>query len=334
MQATEFIEQLVDYTKNVCRSLKIPFDARGRRNWRRWDNGVGPTGAIIHYTASDQAVTKRRPLGRIPVLLRRFARNSGVPGVHFVVWDDFNPKLDKIRAKYSVFDILPCDVFCWGLDVAFYHGNWTNGWAFGIENRNVGVLTKRGRRFFWRRRFPYRGREPRQLNGVWFEPFTNEQISANVMVLWAVFSIYKLSSAFSIVGHTHVMSTKVDPLPSFPFHAVRKMVDALIIDNGKRMHSMEIGGDYTSMCNYVPTVEVNSSWEHFSKDDEPYLNLLSKLGYYVYTDRYALWSVKTFQKRWVRRVGRRWRHWVKPTGCIDGQTRRLIKRMARIWKIK
>jgi len=144
----EYFDQLVDFTKEAYKLLGQEFDAGGKKNYRDWDEPTGPSGFLMHYTASNAAVTPKKPLGRLPTLFRRFARNSGSPGVHLIAWDVLTPELEMLRQRYDVYRHLECDVFCWGLDVAFYHGNSANGWAVGIENRNIGKLKKEGDKFF------------------------------------------------------------------------------------------------------------------------------------------------------------------------------------------
>lgn len=218
-------EQLVAYTKDVCAKLHINFDAHKRRNYRRWDVGH-PTGFLIHYTASNAAVSPNRPLGRLPVLLKRFARNSGSPGVHLVAWDVLQPQFAELRAQYEVFEHLHCDVFCWGLDVAFYHGNSANGWAVGIENRNIGRLHQRADGSFgWGRKghIDYHGRQPVLVRDkFWCEPFTLAQIMANVQLLRWLREIHPIEP-MRVLGHENIISNRTDPSPHFPLKLVRDL---------------------------------------------------------------------------------------------------------------
>jgi hypothetical protein len=226
MTGQEAIQQLVDYTKDVCERLDIDFNARGRRNYyRKWADRRGPTGFIKHFTASNAAVTPRRKLGRIPVLLRRFARNSGAPGVHFVTWDVLMPEFADLRAKYEVFEHLTCEVFCWGVDVAFYHGNTANKWALGIEHRNIGKLHQRDDGSFgWGKKgkHDYVGRDPVHVRGFWCEPFTLGQIMADVLLSrWCVEFLPLEMPRFT--GHENITSNRTDPSPHFPLKLVRDL---------------------------------------------------------------------------------------------------------------
>ena len=225
-QAQKFFDQLVAYTQECAEKLKIPFDAKGRRNYRSWDAGY-PTGHCTHFTASNDAVTKSRPMGRVPVLFRRFARRSGSPGVHLITWDNFLPQFDEIRAKYDVFEHLDCDVWCWGLDVAFYHGNDLNGFCVGNELRNLGRVIKWGDGDWgWGRKGKnsYAGRDPIKIRNMGFyEPFTRAQIEAVIVTNRWLKSLYPMEPS-RFLGHLAVTSNRTDPFPHFPLQLVREAV--------------------------------------------------------------------------------------------------------------
>jgi len=219
------IQEVIDYTQEVADFLKIPWDAKGRRNYREWDAGY-PTGWGQHFTASNAAVSQKLPLGRIPVLFRRFARRSGSPGVHFITWDQYVPQLEGIRKKYKALDALGTDVWCWGLDKAFYHGNDLNGFAIGIEHRNIGFLHSLGKgRYGWGKGggIEYVGRRPVQVRGKFYEPFTRGQIQAAIVLGRLTKSLYPLEPS-RFLGHLHVTSNRTDPFPHFPLQLVREAV--------------------------------------------------------------------------------------------------------------
>lgn len=229
-QAQKFFGQLIDYTQEVAQRLKIGWDAGGRRNYRSWDAGF-PTGFGTHFTASNAAVSKSRPLGRIPVLFRRFARRSGTPGIHFIAWDNLVPEFEDLRAKYSVFEHLNCDVWCWGLDVAFYHGNALNGFATGTELRNIGRVKQRpDGSWGWGRdaKVDYVGRTPIKIRDLGhYEPFTRAQIEAVIMLARWQKQLYPMEP-MKFLGHLHVTSNRTDPFPHFPIQFVR---DAVFFDD-------------------------------------------------------------------------------------------------------
>lgn len=224
--AEKFFEQIISYTQDVADFLKIPWDAKGRRNYREWDEGY-PTGYGNHFTASNSAVCERRPLGRIPVLFRRFARRSGSPGVHFITWDNLVPQFAELREKYEVFEHLTCDVWCWGLDKAFYHGNALNGFAVGDELRNLGRLKRRDDGTFgWARggKVDYVGRKPIQVRNLgWYEPFTRSQIESVIIKGRMLRELYPMEPS-RFLGHLAVTSNRTDPYPHFPIQLVREAV--------------------------------------------------------------------------------------------------------------
>lgn len=224
--AEKFFEQIIAYTQDVCERLKIPWDAKGRRNYREWDEGY-PTGHCTHFTASNTAVSERKPLGRIPVLFRRFARRSGSPGVHLITWDNLVPAFADLREKYEVFEHLPCDVWCWGLDKAFYHGNDLNGFAVGNELRNLGHLTQRDDGSFgWSKggKVDYVGRKPIHIRNLgWYEPFTRAQVEATIIVNRRLRELYPMEPS-RFLGHLAVTSNRRDPYPHFPLQLAREAI--------------------------------------------------------------------------------------------------------------
>lgn len=362
-------EQLVDYTKAVCRKVGVPWRDRRRRNWREWDEPGGPTGFLIHFTASNAAVRPGRPLGRVPHLLSRFAVNSGTPGVHLIAMDRRFDEFEKLRAGYPVFDELEVDVFCWGLDKAFYHGNQANGWAVGVENRNCGVLKKKGNEFFWHRgTAPYRGRAPAKVRGLWVEPYTLGQIKANILLLrWLRDRYGDRIRSERVLGHCHVTSNRTDPMPHFPLALVRK---AAFEDRGVPLESRwfkwfdNYGNDTTDFLGRYDdwlerlVVEDRDDEDIFAREDrpdmvaEPGLDLygddgrvtggdgeealrgLEQLGYYPNGNQGAVdWTIKLFQSRWVKRRRGRWVNTMDVTGRVDRATLKAIRKMKKQFKL-
>ena len=223
--AESMLQEVIDYTQEVAEFLRIPWDAKGRRNFREWAEGY-PTGWGTHFTASNAAVSKKLPLGRIPVLFRRFARRSGSPGVQFITWDSYVPQFEHIRKKYKALKLLGTDVWCWGLDKAFYHGNDLNDFAIGIEHRNIGKIQKRRNGSYgWGRdaKIDYVGRKPTYLRRFICEPFTRGQIQSSIVLGRWTKDLYPLEPS-RFLGHMHVTSNRTDPFPHFPLQLVRDSV--------------------------------------------------------------------------------------------------------------
>ena len=227
--AEQMLQEVIDYTQEVAEFLKIPWDAKGRKNYREWAAGY-PTGWGTHFTASNAAVSKRLKLGRIPTLFRRFARRSGSPGVQFITWDGYVPQFEEIRKKYKALTLLGTDVWCWGLDKAFYHGNDLNDFAIGIEHRNIGRLHNLSRgRVGWGKdgHVEYVGRKPIQVRGRPYEPFTKGQIQSSILLGRWSRVLYPMEPS-RFLGHLHVTSNRSDPFPHFPLQLVR---DSIFFDD-------------------------------------------------------------------------------------------------------
>lgn len=363
MRGKEAFNQLIEYTKEISTFLKIAFDARGKRNWRAWDSVYGPEGFLFHYTASNAAVTPRRPLGRLPVLFRRFARNSDTPGVQLVAWDGLVPQFENIRKKYDVYQFLTCDVFCWGLDVAFFHGNAANGWAVGIENRNIGRLKQRpDGSFGWGKKgkVDYVGRAPVAVRGFDCEPFTLGQIDANVRLIRWLRDMYDIKPHL-VLGHEHITSNRTDPSPHFPTKLVRDLafdenqslaalselyeedsdfqnrydewieddLEDLIVDSDPDLLFSRV--DNVMRCKFEDDEGLyGEDGEVTEGDIVEAKQALIQLGYWplkkdelTLTENYSAEfteTLKLFQRRWVKRKGRRWIRLLRDTGKLDRPT--------------
>ena len=351
----EYFRQLSDFTKDVYDFLDIPMNAKKRKNWRNWDNDSGPEGFLYHYTASNAAVTNDRPLGRIPYMLERFAINSGSPGVHFIVWDCKMPQFEEIRAKYPVFEILDADIFFYGLERAYYHGNSANGFAVGMEIRNVGKLKKVNGKFFWHGgKAPYVGRPPVNVRGVWCEPYTLPQVKAAILMLRWLRNIYEIKP-HKVLGHLHITSNRTDPMPHFPLAMIRKACFQdrnvpLDSDHFKWFDEFELQEDrgfffrYDDWLEKLITEDVDEE-SLFAREDRPpmgfddadgiygndgivsagdleeAMNALEQIGYYPSGSQEDItWTVKQFQNRWVKKKGNRWVNTMKITGEVDKAT--------------
>lgn len=362
-------EQLISYTQDVAARIKVAWDAKGKRNYRDWDAGY-PTGWGTHFTASNAAVSSSRPLGRIPTLFQRFARNSGSPGVHFIAWDTLVPQFADLREKYPVYEYLPCDIWCWGLDKAFYHGNALNGFAAGIELRNIGRLIDLGNgKFGWGDKndpTPYVGRQPvRMRNLGWYEPFTKEQVQAVIILSRWLKTMYPVEP-MKFLGHLHVTSNRTDPYPHFPVQLTREAVffdDATDVNDIDWLLAYNQDRDFwTRNDEYMEEVVVEDAdpmdvWAREGGDielqeEQPYgpdgvvtvgdvveaKKALYQLGYYPFAWKPAftagptpefIWSLKLFQRRWVKEVNGKPVQLLVDNGTVDKITAQKLTDMLR-----
>lgn len=359
--SAEYFAQLVEYTKEVDAKLGIAFDAHKKPNYRDWDAGGPPSGFVAHFTASNVAITKTHPIGRIPVILRRFARNSGgPPGIHFVAWDVKQPEFESLRAKYPVFKELNCDVFSWGLDKAFYHASWVNGWAFGLENRNVGRLWQKSGQLMWGKGVPYVGRPPMNVRSFMCEPYTRQQIEANILIMRWLRQLYPIQE-HRIIGHVHVTSNRTDPMPHYPFALVRRAVfEQMDVSTDKLEWLNQYTTDpdfYQRYDNYVEEMLVSEEPDEvqFGRGDPEPMDFEDVESLYGSDKQITLgneeevrrglvqlewkadsqveydFALRMFQNRWVKKVGGRWIHTMKVTGDADEATCKKMTEFLHFW---
>jgi len=221
----EALIQMQEYTEDVQGLLGISTPGRSRNSYGEFISGQ-PSGAVNHYTASNQAKGPKRPYGRLPVLMERFKPqgNQGV-GVQFIVWDDVEDRFNGIRQRYPLIASTPSEMFCFGFDEAYWHAGWANRWAYGIEIRNIGQLQRKAGRsdvFYWNRgQIRYRGRPPIKVGNSHWEPYTWSQMVGTLWIHRLMATIYDIQPE-RFIGHNLLTSTRVDPGPHFPLHEMRE----------------------------------------------------------------------------------------------------------------
>lgn len=220
-EARATLAELRSYTIDVSKLLGVKPVQNGKNSYGKFAEGQ-PTGAITHYTASNMAVTKKRPYGRLPVLLNRFAPGGTQKvGVHFIVWDQKVDRFNELRARYKLLGRMPGEAFFMGDDEAFWHAGWFNKMSYGIEIRNLGKLLRDSKgRFFWKSGVKYFGRDPIKVGDSWWEPYTWEQMAATLWIHRLMSAIYPIRPE-RFLGHIHVSSTRIDPGLHFPIHEMR-----------------------------------------------------------------------------------------------------------------
>jgi len=351
--ATDTLAQLISYTMELCKSQGIKFEQNGKNNHGPFARGA-PYGAINHYTAAPASVTKKRPLGRIPVLLNRFARGSKQRvGVQFIVWDSRVPAFDELRAKYPLLEDMPCEVFFFGDDLAFWHAGWVNRWCYGIEIRNVGQLVKRRGIYYWSHgQNRYHGREPIKVGNSYWEPYTYEQMKATLWIHRLMATIYQIDPVW-FLSHTHVTNTRIDAGKHFPIHEMRAA--ALLEDKDTPLDEVKFLKEFTPE-GYTqrpddPLISEDSLHRGLYRDDwdgapEPddiregksfdasdgLKDEFTQLGYYYDPDPEKLADlISMFQTRWKKRVNGRWKQEIPITGQMNEITEQKLKQMLRWW---
>jgi len=219
----EAMVQLQEYTVEVQKLLGINPVGKKRNSYGLFVDGQ-PTGAVTHFTASNQAKGPKRPYGRLPVLLERF-KSHGEQGVgcQFVMWDDIEPRFDSMRARYPLINTIPAEMFCFGFDEAYWHAGWANRWAYGIEVRNCGQLQRQSNgAYYWNHgKIRYRGKPPIKVGYSHWEPFSWSQMVGTLWIHRVMSTIYDIQPE-RFLGHVHLTSTRTDPGPHFPIHEMRE----------------------------------------------------------------------------------------------------------------
>lgn len=359
-KAKESLKQLRAYTVDVSKFLGI-VPIQNKKNFYVYPDGE-PTGAITHYTASNIAITDRRPYGRIPVLLNRFAPGSSQRvGVHFIVWDERVKRFDEMRKRYPLVEEIPGEVFFMGDDKAFWHAGWFNRHSYGIEIRNIGQLKKKSNgKFFWNKGIKYIGRDPIKIGRSHWEPYTYQQMAATLSVHRIMCSIHNIRPE-RFLGHVHVSSTRIDPGPHFPLHEMREYsLNPILAD--VPIKEVPWLAEYTDDPGILDRIDIPYEWKGMSEralnlglyrrdwdgtedeqsvadpsgelvsDLEDAWEMLRTLGYFVGespSSSEMREAIRIFQLRWKRRRGRKWAQEVPATGYLNRATKDKILLMVR-----
>jgi hypothetical protein len=99
---------------------------------RPWADPKGPRGILFHYTGGPNGIASIRWCNENP--------NNNSSSWHVTVFDRLLPQLDHLQEKFAeVFMAFPTTAILHApITRGTWHGNWTNDFTFGIENRNMG----------------------------------------------------------------------------------------------------------------------------------------------------------------------------------------------------
>jgi hypothetical protein len=118
---------------------------------------------------------------------------------------------------------------------AAWHATWANGFCYGIENRNIGRVTRERPGDTWRW-WPEDGRAPAPAivgkaykptgANVGYEPYTNAQLRANVIILRYLRAFLKDADLDPrlVLPHAAYQAGKFDTGPLYPTHDIRELV--------------------------------------------------------------------------------------------------------------
>lgn len=354
--AQQTLAELFAYSKEISSFLGVQFEQGGKNNYGPFANGM-PCGAIIHYTASNAAYSKKRRYGRYPAMRNRFARGGvqGV-GVHFIIWDCLIPRFMEIQHRYPLLAGMPSEVAFMGDDLSFWHAGSANKWAYGIEIRNIGRLRRSNRGEFFNGKHQYSGRTPIKVGDAYWEPYTKAQMEATLWVNRLMCAVHPVRPE-RFLGHTHISNTRIDPGPHFPIHEMRhysivepdvplseveflkefnndgdleKREDPMIseeeLQEGKYRNDWDgVPDDWDELPGSAPQLETKA-------DLDNYQVMLSSLGYYV-TPETVDDTVAIFRSRWKERRpgGKGFRNTMSAAGGMDEKAQKHLTIMASQW---
>lgn len=185
---------------------------------RPWKNGETPQGVAYHYTGGPSGL-KTTHWFNDPAW-----GNMG-SSCHVLIFDripDNDIGYMWAQADPKLLDLFPVPAliladWCWGT----YCTNWTNGYTLGVENRNCGYNIKPQGKYD----IESIGKTPTAANRRLWEPYTKEQIAANINIgrLVKSYAGDEFDSDW-VIGHSMVWSIKSDPGPVFPLHLIRHAI--------------------------------------------------------------------------------------------------------------
>jgi len=236
MDALSFFSQWLDFTRDALSIVapKCPLFPTYRNKANRrvhktrpWLDSTGPVGIIEHYTGGPNGIASMR-WGN-----ENSANNNS--SWHCTVLDHKIAALEEARMDYPlVGQFLPVTALLHAdIHKSTWHGNWTNSLTFGIEHRNLGMLTgnRDGRPYRPirnRRCYPIATKPAIYIRNRYWESYTKEQLIASINIgkMLRAWRGCKLDPSW-ILPHSAVWATKSDTGAAFPIELVR---DAIFSD--------------------------------------------------------------------------------------------------------
>jgi len=229
------------------------------RPWHPDGKGFA-VGLLCHYTGGLDGVAS----------IRWFNENKENKGssCSSVVFDTCYKQLEELCIKYPLVNIyLPVTALLIAdISYATWHGNWVNSRCFGIENRNLGLLEKRGTKFYRSGKLYTKAKTPIVIRNQWWEPYTKEQIIANINIGRMIRAIQEgLFDPSWVIPHSAIWATKSDTGSAFPMYNIRAAIfsDTELKDLQwlNKYHSAET-------CTHVPE-EININELDSNRDCAP-----------------------------------------------------------------
>jgi hypothetical protein len=137
---------------------------------------------------------------------------------------DIHLSFPLVAAHLTVTAILHADI-----TAGTWHGNWTNSRTFGLENRNLGLLSESGGQIYRaagsKRYYPRTDKQPVLIRGQWWEPYTREQLETNIAI-GRMLAAWR-GEAFQpgwVLPHQFIKASKSDTGSAYPMAQVRASI--------------------------------------------------------------------------------------------------------------
>jgi hypothetical protein len=213
-EAVDVLRALTAASQSCLNALGIPTEPRGKT--RPWKVPGGPTGIGYHYTGGPNGIATARWFNSL-------SAGNVVSSCHLLVLDRLVPELETVwptteaAALFKVPTLLLASP-----ERATWHMNWANSRVIGVENRNCGYsgYQKLGGGL------AALGKTPYEHGGRNYEPYTREQVEANITLgrIWRALRSDLFDPTW-VVAHSQVWAAKMDPGPHFPsMHEMREAI--------------------------------------------------------------------------------------------------------------
>jgi len=282
----------------------MPEPTRPVNRIRPWQER-GPTGVLYHYTGG--------PIGlKSMKWANKPSWGNTVSSWHVTVLDrvedDIIGNLWLELCPDWLLELFPVPtIIMASWEKGTHHGNWSNKFLLGVENRNSGYYgykkLKNGLLDL--------GKSGIRVGRRIYEPYTREQLIANINIGKLAKEMFNQFNPDDILSHQCIWATKKDAGPLFPIHNIR---DAIFGNSNIRWLNLfqsfqqlvkNIGGDDYDV--WVSETESRGDFEDFREISDVYASKfdtelprsrLTRLGYNTvsFNRKSFLKAVRYFQK--------------------------------------
>jgi len=236
--------------------------------YKKWRDGLGPVGLGCHYTGGPDGIASMRWGNENPM-------NTG-SSWHCTVLDHTLVELEHLLQRYPLVKKYLKTTALLHADIkGTWHGNQLNDRLFGMENRNLGMLTEREGKIYRvagkRKVYPKDPTRAVLIRGKWWESYTKEQLETNI-------NIGKMLRAWRgdsfnpsyVIPHSLWWASKSDTGESYPMFWIREAVFSNVAVED--LDWLQLGYPASQT---VPFVELTESHEGFAEPREDPEQLLT-----------------------------------------------------------